>query len=107
MPRMLRRALSRAKTRSPPKQMNFYSVSLSSVQKVREKSVNYLGKVDIGLPETMLPARLVFLKPRWQRCRDSKILVTMAFWEAHLRHAGELSVFFCREKAILPLGYIG
>ena len=67
MPRMPRRAHHRTKTRSPQK-MNFYSVSLSSVQKVREKSVNYLGKVDIGLPETMLPARLVFLKPCYLQC---------------------------------------
>ena len=80
---------------------------MCKVQKVRKKSVNYLGKVDIGMSQTSLAARLVFLKPRWQRCRDSKILVTMAFWEADSRHAGELSVFFSREKAILPLGYIG
>ena len=32
------------------------------------KSLNYLGKVDIGLPETMLPARLVFLKPCYLQC---------------------------------------
>ena len=98
MRRMTRRAHRRAKTRSPIKRMIFYSVSLSSVQKVREKSVNYLGKVDIGLPETMLPAIVVFLIPRCQRCRDSKILVTMAFWEADSRHAGELSVFFLAKK---------
>ena len=46
----------------------------------------------------MLPAMVVFLKPRCQRCRDSKILVTMTFWEAHSRHAGELSVFLFSRK---------
>ena len=72
---------------------------MSSVKKVRVRSANYLGKVDIGMSQASLAAMVVFLKPRCQRCRDSKILVTMAFWEAHLRHAGELSVFFVREKA--------
>ena len=67
--------------------------------KSAKKSVNYLGKVDIGMSQTSLAARLVFLKPRWQRCRDSKILVTMAFWEADSRHAGELSVFFLAKKS--------
>ena len=54
----------------------------------------------------MLPARFVFLIPRCQRCRDSKILVTIAFCEADSRHAGELSVFF-REKANSELIHIG
>ena len=31
----------------------------------------------------------------------------MAFWEADSRHAGELSVFFVREKANSPQSYIG
>ena len=52
------------------------------------------------MSETTLPARFVFLIPRCQRCRDSKILVTMAFWEAHSRHAGELSVFCFAKKPI-------
>ena len=80
-----------SKTRCRPREM-------SSVKKVRVRHATLLGKVDIGIPETSLPAMVVFLKPRCQRCRDSKILVTMAFWEAHLRHAGELSVFFVAKK---------
>ena len=59
------------------------------------------------MSQATLAAMVVFLIPRCQRCRDSKILVTMAFWEAHLRHAGELSVFFYREKAISALIHIG
>ena len=39
--------------------------------------------------------------------RVSKIVVTMAFWEADSRHAGELSVFFYREKANSALSHIG
>ena len=80
---------------------------MSSVKKVRVRHATLLGKVDIGIPETMLPAMVVFLKPCCQRCRDSKILVTMASWEADSRHAGELSVFFVREKANSALIHIG
>ena len=52
----------------------------------------------------MLPAMVVFLKPRCQRCRDSKIVVAMEFWEADSRHARELRVFLLREKnnSLLP-----
>ena len=35
------------------------------------------------------------------------MLVTQAFWEAHSRHAGELSVFVFRKKAIYALMHIG
>jgi len=77
------------------------------VKKVRVRHATLLGKVDIGIPETMLPAMVVFIKPCSQQCRDSKILVTMVFWEADSRHAGELSVFLFREKANSALIHIG
>ena len=73
---------------------------MSSVKKVQVRHATLLGKVDIGIPETMLTARVVFLKPCCQRCRDSKIIVTMAFWEADSRHAGELSDLFFAKKPI-------
>ena len=91
----------------PSKKTRCRPRGLSSVKKVRVRHATLLGKVDIGIPETMLPAMVVLLKPRCQRCRDSKILVTMAFWEADSRHAGELSVFFVREKANSVLIHIG
>ena len=62
--------------------------AIFSVKKVQVRHATLLGKVDIGIPESMLPAMVVFLKPCCQRCRDSKIIVTMAFWEADSRHAG-------------------
>ena len=71
------------------------------------KNLKNNEKIDIRLPETSLAAMFVFLKPRWQRCRDSKIIVTMAFWEVNSRHAGELSVFFVHEKVTSAIGYRG
>ena len=37
-------------------------------EKVRVRSANLLSKIDIGLPETMLPAMFVFLKPYYLQC---------------------------------------
>ena len=67
-------------------------------EKGPSSTCNLSRKVDIDIPQTSLAAMVVFLKPRCQRCRDSTILVTMAFWEADSRHASELSVFFFSEK---------
>ena len=80
---------------------------MSKVKKVRVRSANLLGKIDIGLPETMLPAMLVFLKPCYLQCLSQYIRVTQAFWEADSRHAGELSVFFLSNKSNPPKGTEG
>ena len=55
----------------------------------------------------MLPAMFVFLKPCYLQCLSQTIRVTLSFWEADSRHAGELSVFFVREKANSPLSVRG
>ena len=47
-------------------------------KKVRVRSANLLGKIDIGLPETMLPAMFVFLKPCYLQCLSQQIRVTQA-----------------------------
>ena len=82
------------KNEMPPLKFELGEKSISKCQ----KSHRFFNISFFFMPQTMLPAMVVFLKPRCQRCRDSKILVTMAFWEAHSRHAGELSVFFLAKK---------
>ena len=77
------------------------------MQKVRVRSANYLGKVDIGMPETMLPAKVALRNPKKTYGFCTLIDVTMAFWEADSRHAGELSVFVFREKINSALIHIG
>ena len=67
MVRIVHRAHDRMKTRLK-KNMKFYLGRMSKVKKVRVRSANLLGKIDIGLPETMLPAMFVFLKPCYLQC---------------------------------------
>ena len=68
MTRIAHRAHDRLKTRFSKQKVNFYLFRMSSVQKVRVRRATLLGKVDIGLPETMLPAMFVFLKPCYLQC---------------------------------------